>query len=78
MTYIVFFAVLIPSIIFALNFSKIMWIEILKVIVVKSPRAFRFLTCGTKDVTAFKTLHLNFDDDEKDHEDFEVKKSPPK
>ena len=78
MTYIIFFAVLIPSALFAVSFSKIMWIEILKVVAIKSPRIFRFMTCGTKDVTTFKALHMNCEDDEKDNDNFEVKNSLPR
>ena len=56
-TWIIFCAVLIPSLIFALNFGKKMWIEILKVVSVKSAKAFRFLTCGSVDITEFKLEH---------------------
>ena len=73
--YIFFFAVLIPSLIFALKLIKILWIEILKVVASKSPRAFQYITCGTKDITAFKALHMPCVGDEKNgDEDYEEKK----
>ena len=50
-TWCIFFGVLIPTVVFAINFTKIMWIEILKVVINKSSRAFRFLTCGSMDLT---------------------------
>ena len=64
-TWIIFSAVLIPSLIFALNFSRKMWIEILKVVSAKSAKAFRFLTCGSVDITEFKLEH-NYEPSDED------------
>lgn len=50
-TWIVFCAVLFPSIAFAVDFGKKMWIEILKIVAKKNAKVFRYLTCGTKDLT---------------------------
>ena len=44
-----------------------MWIEVLKVVAAKSTKAFRFLTCGTKDITAFKMQYM--DDGQSEEED---------
>jgi len=50
-TWLIFICVLSPSIAFGINFGQIMWIEILKVVAGKSARVFRFLTCGSRDLT---------------------------
>ena len=57
-TWVMFFCVIIPTVIFAFNFFRIMWIEILKVAARKSAKIFRILTCGTKDIIAFKAFHM--------------------
>lgn len=57
-TWLIFCGVLIPSIVFAINFIRKMWIEILKQVSAKSVKAFRFLTCGTKDITEFRLQHM--------------------
>ena len=44
-----------------------MWIEVLKVVAGKSTKAFRFLTCGTKDITVFKMQYM--DDGESEEEE---------
>ena len=54
----IFFLVLIPSLMFAMNFGRKIWIEILKVVAVKSAKVFRFLTCGSKDLREFKEQHI--------------------
>ena len=53
-SWIIFSAVLIPSILFGINFSGKIWIEILKVVAGKSSKLFRYLTCGTKDLNEFR------------------------
>jgi len=65
-SWMIFSCVLTPSIAFAINFSKIMWIEILKVVAGKSAKAFRFLTCGSRDITTFKMQYMDegSDDDQ--------------
>ena len=55
----IFICVLAPSIAFIINFSQIMWIEVLKVVAGKSSRVFRFVTCGTRDITAFKMQYMD-------------------
>ena len=80
-TWIIFCAVLIPSLIFALNFGRKMWIEILKVVSVKSAKAFRFLTCGSVDITEFKLEHNYEPSDDEDKDvgfDFELKQNAAK
>lgn len=78
-TWFIFLAVLIPSVTFAVNFSKIMWIEILKVVAGKSAKAFRYLTCGSWDLQQFKAIHMDYgsDDDNSEEEEDENKKPPP-
>ena len=80
-TWIIFCAVLIPSLIFALNFGRKMWIEILKVVSVKSAKAFRFLTCGSIDITLFRLEH-NYEPSDDDQQDvgyeFELKQNAAK
>ena len=49
-TWVIFGAVLIPSLLFAFLFMRKMWVEILKIALAKSASAFRFLTCGSIDV----------------------------
>ena len=75
-TWFIFFAVLVPSIVFAIQFVKIMWIEILKIAASKSAKAFRYLTCGTIDVTEFKERHM--DDEEEQVEVHELAEKKPK
>ena len=70
-SWIIFFGVLTPSILFAIKFSRMMWIEVLKVVARKSAKAFRFLTCGSKDITEFKQQYMDegfSDDDEAEGE----------
>ena len=57
--WVIFCGVLSPSIMFAIRFSRMMWIEILKVVARKSARAFRFLTFGTKEITVFKKMYMD-------------------
>ena len=45
-SWVIFSAVLIPSIFFAINFAGKIRIEILKVVAGKSSKVFRYLTCG--------------------------------
>ena len=66
-SWMIFIMVLSPSIMFAVNFSGKMWIEVLKVVAGKSTKAFRFLTCGTKDITVFKMQYM--DDGESEEEE---------
>lgn len=63
-SWMIFICVLTPSIAFAISFGKIMWIEVLKVVAKKSARLFRYLTCGSRNITEFKLQY--FDDDESD------------
>ena len=63
-SWMIFVCVLSPSIAFAISFIKIMWIEVLKVVAKKSARLFRYLTCGSRNITEFKLQY--FDDDESD------------
>lgn len=65
-TWLVFCSVLIPSIVFAINFVKRMWIEILKIVAGKSSTAFRYFTCGSEDLAEFKKkyMHENEVDDD--------------
>ena len=74
-TWFIFAAVLIPSLIFAVNFGRQMWSEILKVVVIKSPKIFRFITCGSKDVTQFRLENL--DQSESEDEGVELAPAPP-
>ena len=77
-TWLIFAAVLVPAIVFAVNFSQKMWIEILKVVANKSTSAFRYLTCGTKDLTEFKMLYMVDEESEDDEQgEVEIKKAPP-
>ena len=70
MSYIIFAAVLVPSLIFAVNFVKKIWHEILKVVAVKSARVFRFLTCSAVDVLVFRRMYIDdFSDDESNEYD---------
>ena len=65
-TWFIFLAVLIPSVAFTISFGRKMWVEILKVVANKSARVFRFITLGTKDLTAFKLKHTAVDSDDED------------
>ena len=76
-TWVIFAAVLIPSIVFAISFSRKMWVEILKVAVNKSATAFRYLTCGTIDLTEFKMQYMDEENDDDVNGDFdEIKELP--
>ena len=57
-TYVIFLSVIVPSIVFAINFIRKMWLEILKIVANKSAKAFRFITLGTSDLTEFKQRHM--------------------
>lgn len=57
-SWVIFAGVLLPSIAFALNFSRKMWIEILKIFARNSTKAFRFVTCGAKDLAQFKQEYM--------------------
>lgn len=63
-TWLIFAAVLIPSIVFAVNFSRKMWVEILKVAANKSATAFRYMTCGSVVLTEFKLRYMEEDSDD--------------
>lgn len=76
-TWVIFFAVLAPSISFAVNFARKMWVEILKVIANKSAKLFRYATCGMKDLTEFRMQYMEEDTEEGD-EDHELKEPAPK
>ena len=72
-TWIIFLFVLVPSVLFAINFSKKMWVEILKQVAGKSSKLFRYLTCGSIDITEFKQKHMDFDsDDDAEGNDIEL------
>ena len=58
--YITFFAVLILSIIFSMNFFKKIWVEILKVAAANNARLFRYMTCGRKDMTEFRADYMDW------------------
>mmetsp|Transcript_25284 Transcript_25284/g.33840 ORF Transcript_25284/g.33840 Transcript_25284/m.33840 type:complete len:98 (-) Transcript_25284:162-455(-) len=58
-SWIIFAMVLFPSLAFAVNFSRKMWIEVLKVVAAKSAKAFRYLTCGSKEITVFKQMYMD-------------------
>ena len=77
-TWLIFFAVLIPSISFTISFGRKMWVEILKVVANKSARVFRFITLGMKDLTAFKLEHMDEDSDDEEKDDYELKEAGPK
>ena len=64
-SWMIFVCVLTPSIAFAISFGKIMWIEVLKVVAKKSARLFRYMTCGSRNITEFKLQYL----DESDSDD---------
>lgn len=77
-TWIIFLFVLVPSVLFAINFSKKMWVEILKQVAGKSAKLFRYLTCGSIDITDFKRMHMdeNSDDDDDKENDIELQEAP--
>ena len=60
----IFIMVLAPSSVFAIYFIVKMRIEILKVAASKSPKAFRFVTCGFMDINEFRQAHMDVDSDE--------------
>lgn len=68
-SWMIFTLVLAPSIAFIVNFSQIMWIEILKVVAGKSARVFRFVTCGSRDITTFKMQYMDEVSDDDDSAD---------
>ena len=71
-TWIIFLGVLIPSLIFAIIFTKKIWLEILKISVIKSPKVFRYLTCGSVDVTEFKMKYLYAESGMEENDDFVI------
>lgn len=77
MTWFIFMAVLVPSLIFAVNFGRKIYVEILKVFAGKSARVFRFLTCGTIDLTEFRLQHLEEDSDDDNEDDHELAEAGP-
>ena len=50
----IFIMVLAPSLVFVLYFAVKMRIEILKIAIQKSPKIFRFFTCGFVDINEFR------------------------
>ena len=56
--WVVFFAVIIPSLVFIVNFIIKIRIEILKVAAAKSTKLFRYLTCGSVNVAEFKLKYM--------------------
>ena len=71
-TWLIFLGVLVPSIVFAINFSRKMWIEILKQVAAKSVKAFRYLTCGTKDITEFRMQYMVQEESESEQSEQEL------
>ena len=55
-----------------------MWVEILKQVAGKSAKLFRYLTCGSIDITDFKRMHMdeNSDDDDDKENDIELQEAP--
>ena len=53
---------------FAVNFTKVMWIEILKVAATKSARLFKWITCGSINITDFKQKYMDEEEEEELHE----------
>ena len=62
----IFLMVLAPSTVFAFYFIVKMRLEILKVAASRSPKAFRFVTCGFMDINDFRQAHMDVDSDEED------------
>ena len=60
----IFIMVLAPSSVFSIYFLVKMRIELLKVAAAKSPKAFRFVTCGFMDINEFRSAHMEVDSDE--------------
>ena len=73
-SWLIFLGVLIPSVIFSINWVRKMWIEILKVVIVKSTLVFRFLTCGSWNAADFKAKHMNFDESEEEDQEIDLKR----
>lgn len=78
MTWLIFSAVLIPSVVFSINFGRKMWVEILKVVANKSARVFRFITLGMKDLTAFRMQYMDEGSDDEEKADHELQEEGPK
>ena len=58
----IFTAVLAPSLLFIIYFLYKMRIEMLKIALNKSPKAFRFVTCGFVDINVFRENYMNEDE----------------
>ena len=58
-----------PSLVFAVNFIHKMRIEILKVAAGKSNKLFRYLTCGSWDLSEFKLKYMIVDSDEDEYDE---------
>ena len=58
----IFTLVLAPSLVFIIYFAYKMRIEILKIALNKSPKTFRFVTCGFVDINEFREEHMMEDD----------------
>ena len=79
MTWLIFGAVLIPSLAFSVSFGRKMWIEILKVVAGKSAKCFRFITFGLKDLVEFRMQYMDDDvSEEEDKAEHELKEDVPK
>lgn len=66
----IFLLVILPSIVFALNFLHKIRIEILKVAASKSGKLFRYLSCGSLNLTEFKLKYMDeVSDDEYEAEE---------
>ena len=77
-TWLIFGAVLIPSLAFSISFGRKMWIEILKVVAGKSAKCFRFITFGLKDLVEFRMQHMDEESDEEENAEHELKEDVPK
>ena len=78
-TWLIFGAVLIPSVAFSVSFGRKMWIEILKVVAGKSAKCFRFITFGLKDLVEFRMKYMDNDaSDEEEKAEHELKEDAPK
>ena len=76
-TWLIFAAVLVPSIAFGISFGRKMWVEILKVVAGKSAKAFRFITLGMKDLTEFRLQHMDEASEDEDKTNVELPEPTP-